>query len=132
VRPQRVEFPPTVAAVQRSVRAAAGRGLAIKAIGAGHSFSGIAVAPGVLLELSDLSGVVSVDRERSRVRLRAGTLLHRIPALLAPFGLAMANLGDIDRQSLAGAISTGTHGTGARFGHRGDARDRRRRAADGR
>ena len=116
VRPQRVEFPPTVAAVQRSVRAAADRGMAIKAIGAGHSFSGIAVAPGVLLELSDLSGVVSVDRERSRVRLRAGTRLHRIPALLAPLGLAMANLGDIDRQSIAGAISTGTHGTGARFG----------------
>jgi len=116
VRPQRVEYPPTVAAVRRSVAAAGARGLRIKAVGAGHSFTGIAVAPGVLLELSDLSGLVSVDRERARVRLLAGTRLHQIPALLAPHGLAMENLGDIDRQSIAGAISTGTHGTGARFG----------------
>lgn len=116
IRPQRVEYPPTVEAVRRSVRAAAGRDLPVKAVGAGHSFTGIAVAPGVLLELADLTGVVSVDRERSRVRLLAGTRLHQIPALLAPYGLAMANLGDIDRQSIAGAISTGTHGTGSRFG----------------
>ena len=116
VRPHRVEYPPTVSAVQRSVRAAAAHGVPVKAVGAGHSFSGIAVAPGVLLELADLSGLVSVDRERSQVRLLAGTRLHRIPALLAPFGLAMQNLGDIDRQSIAGAVSTGTHGTGARFG----------------
>ena len=116
VRPQRVEFPPTVAAVQRAVVAAAAQHIPVKAVGAGHSFTGIAVAPGALLELRDLSGLVSVDADRGRVTLLAGTRLHRIPALLAPFGLAMENLGDIDRQSIAGAISTGTHGTGARFG----------------
>lgn len=116
VRPQAVEFPDSTEAVQRAVRAAARNGRRLKAVGAGHSFTGIAVAPGVLLDLSDLTGVVSVDRERSRVTLRAGTRLHQIPRLLAPFGLAMQNLGDIDRQSLAGATSTGTHGTGARFG----------------
>ena len=116
VRPQLVEYPTTISAVRRSVRSAATRGRAIKAVGAGHSFTGIAVAPGTLLDLSDLSGLVSVDRERSRVRLLAGTRLHRIPALLAPYGLAMTNLGDIDRQSISGAISTGTHGTGLRFG----------------
>ena len=116
VRPQLVEYPTTISAVRRSVRSAATRGRAIKAVGAGHSFTGIAVAPGTLLDLSDLSGLVSVDRERSRVRLLAGTRLHRIPALLAPYGLAMTNLGDIDRQSISGAVSTGTHGTGLRFG----------------
>ena len=115
VRPQRVEYPRTVAAVQRAVVAAAAQRMPVKAVGAGHSFTGIAVAPGVLLELRDLSGLVSVDVDRSRVTLLAGTRLHQIPALLAPFGLAMENLGDIDRQSLSGAISTGTHGTGARF-----------------
>ncbi len=57
-----------------------------------------------------------MDRERGRATLLAGTKLHRIPALLAPYGLAMENLGDIDRQSISGAVSTGTHGTGARFG----------------
>lgn len=116
VRPRRVEFPRTIEAVQRAVTAAAAQGLTIKAVGAGHSFTGIAVAPGVLLDLTDLTGVVHVDVERARVTLRAGTRLHEVPALLAPFGLAMENLGDIDRQSISGAISTGTHGTGARFG----------------
>jgi FAD-linked oxidoreductase len=98
------------------VRAAAAQKLTVKAVGAGHSFTGIAVAPGVLLELDDMQGLVSVDPGRGRVTLLAGTRLHRIPQLLAPHGLAMQNLGDIDRQSISGAISTGTHGTGAAFG----------------
>jgi FAD-linked oxidoreductase len=116
VRPQWIEFPASEAAVRRAVAAASARSLTVKAIGAGHSFSGIAVAAGVMLDLRDLRGLIGVDRERSRVRLRAGTHLYEIPRLLAPYGLAMPNLGDIDRQTIAGAISTGTHGTGARFG----------------
>lgn len=116
VRPRRVEFPRSAEAVQRAVTAAAAQGMPVKAVGSGHSFTGIAVAPGVLLDLTDLTGLLDVDVERSRVTLRAGTRLHEIPALLAPYGLAMENLGDIDRQSISGAISTGTHGTGARFG----------------
>ncbi len=116
VRPLRMERPRTPEGVQRAVRAARRQKLPVKAVGAGHSFTGIAVAPGVLLELDDLQGLVSVDEARGRVTLLAGTRLHRIPGLLAPYGLAMENLGDVDRQSLAGAISTGTHGTGAGFG----------------
>ncbi len=116
VRPQRIEFPSTTDAVRRAVQAASRRGMRVKAVGAGHSFTGIAVAPGVLLDLTDLTGLVAVDRERCRVTLRAGTRLHQIPRLLARHALAMPNLGDIDEQSIAGAISTGTHGTGARFG----------------
>jgi len=116
VRPRRVEFPASTGAVQRAVRAARSRGMRVKAVGAGHSFSAIAAAPDVLLDLTDLAGLVSIDRERSRVTLRAGTRLREIPRILAPYGLAMQNLGDIDRQSISGAISTGTHGTGARFG----------------
>lgn len=116
VKPLRVERPRSPEGVQRAVVAAVAQGLTIKAVGAGHSFTGIAVAPGVLLELDDLQGLVSADRASGRVTLLAGTRLHRIPALLAPFGLAMENLGDIDRQSISGAISTGTHGTGAGFG----------------
>lgn len=116
IRPVRVERPRTPEGVQRAVRAATAKGLTVKAVGASHSFTGIAAAPGVLLELDDLQGLVSADRESGLVTLLAGTRLHRIPGLLAPFGLAMQNLGDIDRQSISGAISTGTHGTGARFG----------------
>ncbi|MFG6401906.1 D-arabinono-1,4-lactone oxidase [Microbacterium sp. P04] len=116
VRPYQVEFPADEQAVRRAVAAASARSLTVKAVGAGHSFSGIAVAAGVLLDLRELRGLVSVDRERSRVRLRAGTRLYEIPGLLSPYGLAMTNLGDIDRQTIAGAISTGTHGTGAAYG----------------
>ncbi|WP_417503421.1 D-arabinono-1,4-lactone oxidase [Microbacterium sp.] len=116
VRPVRVERPRSPEGVQRAVIAAVKHGLSVKAVGAGHSFTGIAVAPGVLLELDDLQGLVSADAASGRVTLLAGTRLHRIPGLLAPYGLAMENLGDIDRQSIAGAISTGTHGSGARFG----------------
>ncbi|WP_136043510.1 MULTISPECIES: D-arabinono-1,4-lactone oxidase [unclassified Microbacterium] len=116
VRPVRVERPRSPEGVQRAVIAAVKHGLSVKAVGAGHSFTGIAVAPGVLLELDDLQGLVSADAASGRVTLLAGTRLHRIPGLLAPYGLAMENLGDIDRQSISGAISTGTHGTGAQFG----------------
>lgn len=116
IRPVRMERPRTPEGVQRAVKAAAAQGLTVKAVGAGHSFTGIAAAPGVLLELDDLQGLVSADAQTGRVTLLAGTRLHRIPALLKPYGLAMQNLGDIDRQSISGAIAAGTHGTGARFG----------------
>lgn len=115
IRPVRVERPRSPEGVQRAIVAAASQGLGVKAVGAGHSFTGIAAAPGVLLELDDLQGLVSADAAIGRVTLLAGTRLHRIPGLLAPYGLAMENLGDIDRQSISGAISTGTHGTGAGF-----------------
>ncbi|MCQ1956390.1 FAD-binding protein [Arthrobacter sp. zg-Y826] len=115
-QPLRVERPIDTAALQRCVADAAGAGLRVKAVGAGHSFTDIAATDGVQLDLSALQGIIAVDTGRSRVRLRAGTRLHRIPSLLEPYGLAMPNLGDIDRQSIAGAVSTGTHGTGAAFG----------------
>jgi len=116
VRPVRIETPSTPDAVQRAVQAAARQGLTIKAIGAGHSFTGIAVAEGVQLLLDRLSGVIAVDEASARVTLAAGTRLWQLPRLLAPYGLALQNMGDIDRQSIAGATSTGTHGTGGSFG----------------
>ncbi|MGB3733017.1 D-arabinono-1,4-lactone oxidase [Microbacterium sp.] len=116
VRPVRVEHPRSPEGVQRAVKAAAAQGLTVKAIGAGHSFTGIGAAPGVLLELDDLQGLVSADASSGLVTLLAGTRLFNIPGLLRPYGLAMENLGDIDRQSISGAISTGTHGTGTAFG----------------
>ncbi|MBF4995393.1 FAD-binding protein [Arthrobacter gandavensis] len=116
VRPSRMERPTSVASLQRAVAGAAAGGQRVKAVGAGHSFTGIGAAPDVLLDLSRLQGLVSADPGTGRVTLLAGTRLHAVPRLLAPYGLAMPNLGDIDRQSIAGAISTGTHGTGAGFG----------------
>lgn len=97
------------------VRRARELGLTVKAIGAGHSFTGIAAAPGVQVDLTGLDGLLAVDAAANRVTLGAGTNLYQLPALLAPHGLAMENLGDIDRQTIAGATATGTHGTGGAF-----------------
>jgi FAD-linked oxidoreductase len=104
----------TVDDVVDAVLTARDRGLRLRPIGAGHSFTAIAATDGVQLDLSALDGLLAVDG--TLVTLGAGTNLYQLPALLAPHGLAMPNLGDIDRQTIAGAISTGTHGTGARFG----------------
>lgn len=116
ILPVRIEQPASAAEVRHSVRTARRDGLTIKAIGAGHSFTGIAVAPGVQLDLSRLRGLIAVDAQRQRVTLKAGTRLREIPALIGPHGLAMSNLGDVDAQTITGAISTGTHGTGIGFG----------------
>ncbi|TFC80511.1 FAD-binding protein [Cryobacterium sp. TmT2-59] len=116
VRPVRVERPRSVGAVQRAVVSAGKAGLRIKAVGSGHSFSAIAVAGGVQLDLLDLAGLISVDPVLGRVTLAAGTRLFELPRLLEPHGLALANMGDVDRQTISGATSTGTHGTGGRFG----------------
>ncbi len=90
------------------------RGLTVKAIGAGHSFTAVAGTDGVQLDVAGIHGIVAA--EANLVRLGAGTHLHELPALLAPLGLALENMGDIDSQTIAGAISTGTHGTGTSFG----------------
>jgi FAD/FMN-containing dehydrogenase len=86
----------------------------LRAIGSGHSFVPFWQPGDVLVSLSQLSGIVRQDAQR--VRFGAGTGLAQIGPLLAERGLALANMGDIDRQSLAGAIATGTHGTGATLG----------------
>lgn len=102
--------------VARAVRAAAENGGRIKPVGSGHSFSGIACADGQRMELADLAQPVRVDRERRLVTVPAGITLRTLNDLLAGHGLALPNLGDIDAQTVSGAIATGTHGTGARLG----------------
>ncbi len=97
------------------VRSAADRGLQVRPVGAGHSFTAAAVTDGVLLRLDHLAGVTGADPATGRVRVLAGTRLHQLNLALQAAGLALPNLGDIDRQALAGAIATGTHGTGARL-----------------
>ncbi|PJI94630.1 D-arabinono-1,4-lactone oxidase [Luteimicrobium subarcticum] len=108
--------PTDVGALQDVLTTARDQGLSVRPVGSGHSFTGIAVATGVQLDLGALAGLREVDTMTGLATFGAGTRLADIPALLAPYGLAMENLGDVDRQTLAGATSTGTHGTGARFG----------------
>jgi len=114
--PTSIVRPRSIDEVCSLVADAARRGQRVKAIGAGHSFSGIAAPVDIQISLDNFRGLIGADRQRRRVTLGAGTYLHEVPAILAPLGLAMENLGDIDRQTLAGAISTGTHGSGAGFG----------------
>ena len=111
-----LETPSSVAQVQRLVCATAAQGRQLKAIGAGHSFSAIGQTDGVQLRPDRLTGIVRADRATGRVTVLAGTRLHELNATLWQLGLSMSNLGDIDVQTIAGAISTGTHGTGARLG----------------
>lgn len=111
-----VERPRDTEEVAVAVARAADAGSRVKAAGSGHSFTGIARPEEVQLDLSALQGLDRVDRESGVVTVGAGTTLRRLNDLLAGAGLAMPNLGDIDAQTVAGAISTGTHGTGSNFG----------------
>jgi FAD-linked oxidoreductase len=88
----------------------------IKPIGSGHSFTGIGRPEHTQLVLDRHAGLVSIDVAAGLVTVQAGMTLRRLNALLEHAGLSMTNLGDIDAQTVAGALSTGTHGTGARFG----------------
>jgi len=111
-----VAMPRSTGEVVETVRSAAERGRVVKPVGSSHSFSGAAATSGVRVELAHISGVVGVNRAERLVRVRAGTLLATLNADLAAHGLAMPNLGDIDAQTVSGALATGTHGTGAAYG----------------
>jgi L-gulono-1,4-lactone dehydrogenase len=112
-RPARIVRPRDSDEVAAAVRGAAETGHGVRVAGAGHSFTPLVATDGVLLRLDALDRVLDVDREHGRVRVQAGIRLRRLADELDRHGLAMPNLGDIDVQSLAGAIATGTHGTGA-------------------
>ena len=116
VTPARVVTPARTGEVADAVRAAVRDGLSVRAVGSGHSFTGAAVAPGVQLRPDLLDEVVSIDSATGLVTVAAGLPLHRLNPILAAHGLAMETMGDIDRQTIAGAISTGTHGSSRLFG----------------
>lgn len=112
-RPARLDRPTTheeiVAAVRRT-------DLPIRVLGAGHSFTPLAATDHHAIQLDGWSGLESVNSEHREVTVRAGTRLRDLGPQLAEHGLAIENQGDMDAQSLAGALSTATHGTGARLG----------------
>lgn len=114
-QPLRVEEPGSTAEVSGIVASAATAGHRVKVLGSGHSFTPIADTDGVQLRLSRLSGLLAVDAEAGLATVGAGSTLAQVNESLAGYGLALANLGDIDQQTVAGAIATGTHGTGLRF-----------------
>jgi L-gulono-1,4-lactone dehydrogenase len=116
-RPTAIEAPRSRDELLSVVRRAAERGLPVRAAASGHSFSDIACTDGVMVRLEALDRILAADPERGLVKVEGGVVLAALNGRLDERGLALENLGDIDRQTLAGSISTATHGTGARFGN---------------
>jgi L-gulonolactone oxidase len=99
-----------------AIVAAVEAGRKVSVAGSGHSFTEAAMTDGgTMLRIEALRGVIDADPGSGLVKVAAGTVLADLNEELARLGLAMENLGDIDRQTVAGAISTGTHGTGAKL-----------------
>ena len=110
--PVRVVRPTSVDELAAAVKQAAADDLRVKAIGSGHSFTAIGLTDGVQVDMSGLDRMVSVDTPTGLVTAQAGVPLHALNAVLHQHGLGLTNMGDIDRQTVSGAVSTGTHGTG--------------------
>jgi L-gulonolactone oxidase len=114
-RPAEIETPATRDELVEVVRRAGERGLSVRASASGHSFTEIALTDGVMVRFDRLDRIISADAATGLVKVEGGIVLADLNRRLDRLGLAFENLGDIDRQTLAGSISTGTHGTGERF-----------------
>jgi L-gulonolactone oxidase len=114
-RPARILRPRNREELAQAICTAATAGEKVRVAASGHSFTEAALTGGTMLRLEALSGVEDADPASGLVRVGGGTVIADLNEELAGLGLAMENLGDIDRQTIAGAISTGTHGTGARL-----------------
>ena len=114
-QPVEIRRPATRDELAEAIAAAAAAGRKVSVAGSGHSFTEAAMTDGTMVRVEALKGVLDADPGSGLVRVGGGTVLGDLNEELADLGLAMENLGDIDRQTIAGAISTGTHGTGARL-----------------
>ncbi|CAN5761384.1 D-arabinono-1,4-lactone oxidase [soil metagenome] len=115
--PALIAEPTTTGQVAEHVARAAASGERVKVIGGGHSFTAAAATSGMQLTLDAMTDIVDADVTAGCVTVQAGIRLHQLNERLAGMGLALPNLGDIDRQSIAGAIATATHGTGRGLGN---------------
>jgi L-gulono-1,4-lactone dehydrogenase len=115
--PARLVRPVGTLGVAEVVRRASDRGERVRPVGSGHSFTPLAVTDDVMVDVGACDQVLWVDHAARRARVQAGIRLGDLAEELARRDLALENLGDIDRQTVAGAIGTGTHGTGARLGN---------------
>lgn len=114
--PRTILRPDSELELRGAVAAASADGATIRAAGAGHSNTPLVASDELLVDLRHLGGVIGVDRARRTARVRAGTTIRELGPALAAAGLALPNQGEIDAQTLAGALATGTHGTGFAFG----------------
>ncbi|MGA8364343.1 MAG: D-arabinono-1,4-lactone oxidase [Solirubrobacteraceae bacterium] len=114
-RPAAVAIPGTIEEISAAIARAGAEDRRVRVVGSGHSFSDIALTDGLQLRLDRLTRVLDLDRSSGLVRVQAGITIRELSARLAAHGLALENLGDVDAQTIAGAIATATHGTGARL-----------------
>lgn len=114
--PGQVALPSSEGAILDLVRKAINDNRKIRLIGTGHSFTALCATDEIAVSLDNYQGIVSVNKEKHQATVKGGTKLNVLGELLFAYGMAMENLGDIDVQSIAGTISTGTHGTGKSFG----------------
>lgn len=114
--PQHFLSPRTETEICQLLQQAAQQGQKVRIVGAGHSFTPLVTTPDLLLDLKHLSGLEHYDPQTGYVTVKAGTCLYDLNQILSHLGRALENLGDINRQTVAGAISTGTHGTGLSLG----------------
>ena len=114
--PAAIRYPASLDEIVAIVRECRERGCGLRVVGAGHSFTPLAWTDGVLVSLDRYTGLEHVDTAAWQATARAGTPIKSLGELLFAHGLGQENLGDIDVQSIAGAISTGTHGSGAALG----------------
>jgi L-gulonolactone oxidase len=113
--PASVQRPRTRDELIEAIGRAVAAGRTVKVPGSGHSFTEAALTDGVMVDLSNLGRVLDADVSSGLVRVEGGIVLRQLNRELHARGLAMANLGDIDKQTISGAISTATHGTGTRL-----------------
>ncbi|MFJ7735738.1 D-arabinono-1,4-lactone oxidase [Lysinibacillus sp. NPDC097287] len=109
-------LPRSIEEVASIVKGAREKKKTIRVTGAAHSFSAVAMPEHIALSLHELRGLIHLDKEKQEATLWAGTYLYEIGPLLANHGFALINMGDIQEQTIAGAVSTGTHGTGVTLG----------------
>ncbi|MFP4510053.1 MAG: D-arabinono-1,4-lactone oxidase [Spirochaetaceae bacterium] len=114
--PQQYLEPATEQEAAELLARVAGDGRHLRVAGSGHSFTPLVRSNDVLVSVRKLRGIIKLDRDRQEVEVGAGTVLRDLSPALAQEGFALENLGDIDEQTVAGAISTGTHGTGLALG----------------
>lgn len=112
-RPQAIWRPHDEAELAALIKAHRG---VIRPAGSGHSFTRLCESDGAVVSLENMTGLISADPATGEAELWAGTPVYAVGPLLHPHGLALANQGDIDRQTLGGALGTGTHGTGLTLG----------------
>lgn len=115
-RPARIVEPQDEAELRELIGLSVARAEPIRIAGSGHSFTPVAASDGLLLSLRHMAGILHVDRQAACAEIAAGTRIADLGAALQSTGLALANQGDVDVQTVAGAISTGTHGTGRALG----------------